>query len=191
MDRSPANQEEYGKFLAELRQRIADARLAAARSVNRQLILHYWDIGRSIVERSQTVGRGESIIERLAEDLRSTGPGNVGYSAQNLHSIRQFYEEYSAPGFRQQAAGKSGTSRPSSRRRTAGTSESHKKMPRVLAGVPWEQHLLILDRVKEPAARIYYLRASARLGWSRDVLLNQIKAQVYEGTPAGKKAQSQ
>ncbi|MFH1219044.1 MAG: DUF1016 N-terminal domain-containing protein [Candidatus Eisenbacteria bacterium] len=190
MDRVPPNQVEYGRFLAELEQRIASARLAAARSVNRQLILHYWDIGRSILERQQTVGQGESIIEMLAEDLRSTDPGNIGYSARNLRSMKQFYEEYSAPRFWQQAVAKSGSSRPLPQRRTVGTSESHKKMPRLLAEVPWEQHLLILNRVKEPAARIYYLRASARLGWSRDVLLNQIKAQVYEGTPAGKKAQS-
>jgi predicted nuclease of restriction endonuclease-like (RecB) superfamily len=191
MDRVPPNQVEYGRFLAQLKQRIANARLAAARSVNRQLILHYWDIGRSILERQQTVGQGESIIEMLAKDLRSTDPGNISYSVRNLRSMKQFYEEYSTPRFWQQAVAESRRSRPLPQRRTAGTSESHTKMPGLLAKIPWEQHLLILDRVKEPDARIYYLRASARLSWSRDVLLNQIKAQAYEGTPAGEKAQRQ
>jgi predicted nuclease of restriction endonuclease-like (RecB) superfamily len=190
MDRVPPNQDEYGLFLAELKQRIAKARVAASRSVNRDLILHYWDIGRSIAERQQTVGRGESILERLAEDLQSVYPGNIGYSARNLRDMKRFYEEYSAPGFWQQPVARSGSARPLRQRRTAGRSESNKKMPRLLAEVPWEHHLLILNKVEEPAARIYYLRASARLGWSRNVLLNQIKAQAYEGTLAEKKTQS-
>jgi predicted nuclease of restriction endonuclease-like (RecB) superfamily len=38
----------------------------------------------------------------------------------------------------------------------------------------------LLNKVKDPAARLYYLRATAQLGWSRNVLLNQIKAGAYE-----------
>jgi predicted nuclease of restriction endonuclease-like (RecB) superfamily len=34
--------------------------------------------------------------------------------------------------------------------------------------------------VETPAARLFYLRATAKLGWSRNVLLNQIKAKAYE-----------
>ncbi len=30
--------------------------------------------------------------------------------------------------------------------------------------------------IDDPAARLYYLRAAANFGWSRNVLLNQIKA---------------
>ncbi len=36
------------------------------------------------------------------------------------------------------------------------------------------------QKVKDPAARLWYLEATARLGWSRNVLLNQIKAGAYE-----------
>ena len=32
----------------------------------------------------------------------------------------------------------------------------------------------------EPAARLYYIQATARFGWSRSTLLNQIKAGAYE-----------
>jgi predicted nuclease of restriction endonuclease-like (RecB) superfamily len=41
--------------------------------------------------------------------------------------------------------------------------------------------------VKLPAARLYYLRATARLGWSRSVLLNQIKGRAYERAVREKK----
>ena len=50
----------------------------------------------------------------------------------------------------------------------------------LLLAVPWGQNLLILKKLTDPGARFYYLRATARFGWSRNVLLNQIKAGAYE-----------
>ena len=46
--------------------------------------------------------------------------------------------------------------------------------------VPWGHHVEILKKIMDPRARLYYLRASAQFGWSRNVLLNQIKAGAYE-----------
>ena len=53
--------------------------------------------------------------------------------------------------------------------------------------VPWGHHVLLLDKVTDPAARLYYLRATAQFGWSRNVLLNQIKAGAYERAVTEKK----
>ena len=47
--------------------------------------------------------------------------------------------------------------------------------------------MLVLNQLADPAARIYYLRATAQFGWSRNVLLNQIKAGAYERAVAEKK----
>ena len=46
---------------------------------------------------------------------------------------------------------------------------------------------MLLDKVKAPAGRLYYLRATAHFGWSRNVLLNQIKAGAYERAVKEKK----
>ena len=48
------------------------------------------------------------------------------------------------------------------------------------AAVPWGHHVNLLTKISEPRAHIYYLRATAQFGWSRNVLLNQIKAGAYE-----------
>ncbi len=50
----------------------------------------------------------------------------------------------------------------------------------LVAEVPWGHHLVLLGKVSAPAERIFYLRAVAALGWSRNVLLNQIKARAYD-----------
>ena len=57
----------------------------------------------------------------------------------------------------------------------------------LVAQIPWGHHRLILDKMTDPAARLYYLRATAQLGWSRSVLLNQIKARAYERAVKEKK----
>jgi hypothetical protein len=59
--RQPAAQIEglpvdYGALLKEIKERIRTAQVKAALSVNRELIILYWDIGRSIVERQQAEG---------------------------------------------------------------------------------------------------------------------------------------
>jgi hypothetical protein len=42
---------DYAAFLAGLKDRILRARTSAARAVNRDLILLYWEIGRGIAEK--------------------------------------------------------------------------------------------------------------------------------------------
>ena len=56
-----------------------------------------------------------------------------------------------------------------------------------VAEIPWGQNLVILNKVKEPAARLWYLQATAQFGWSRNVLLNQIKAAAYDRAVKEKK----
>jgi predicted nuclease of restriction endonuclease-like (RecB) superfamily len=57
----------------------------------------------------------------------------------------------------------------------------------LVASIPWGHHVNILAKLADPAARIFYLRATAQLGWSRNVLLNQIKAGAYERAVKEKK----
>ena len=58
----------------------------------------------------------------------------------------------------------------------------------LVAEIPWGQNLLILNKFTDPAARLWHLQATARFGWTRNVLLNQIKAGAYERAKTDKKA---
>ena len=82
--------DDYIRWLGEVKHRIQSARLSAARSVNREVIRLYWDIGRSIIEKQQTFGWGKSVVETLSRDLQSEFPGIRGFSADNLWRMRQF-----------------------------------------------------------------------------------------------------
>ena len=54
----------------------------------------------------------------------------------------------------------------------------------MVIAVPWGHHVKLLTNIEQPAQRLYYLQATARFGWSRNVLLNQIKAQAHERSSA-------
>jgi len=192
---------DYTAFLTEVKGRILTARFQAGRAVNRELVMLYWDIGRGIVEKQQTAGWGDSVVERLAADLRAEFPGMRGFSGRSVWDMKRFYLACSEPEFLQQVVAelrrKPGLSgflpqavaemgRAEIHQQPAEETLSH-AVRELVAAVPWGHHRFILDKLSEPAARLYYLRATAQFGWSRSVLLNQIKGQAYERAVKEKK----
>jgi predicted nuclease of restriction endonuclease-like (RecB) superfamily len=49
----------------------------------------------------------------------------------------------------------------------------------VAAQIPWFHNCVILDRVKSPTEREWYMRATIQNGWSRNVLVHQIESGLY------------
>ena len=70
---------EYTKFLNEIKSRIATARIQAIRSINKELTKLYWDIGKTIVERQKKYKWGDSVVERLASDLKNYFKTTFGF----------------------------------------------------------------------------------------------------------------
>lgn len=184
---------DYRLFLTALKSRILHARTTAVRTINCELVLLYWDIGHGIVEKQQSVGWGESVVDRLAADLKAAFPGMSGFSARNLRDMKRMWLAYSDPEFWRQAVAifACRTGRDSIWRQAVAkleTGEEIKEYLRQFIGdIPWGHHLLILNKLSDPVARIYYLRATAQFGWSRNVLLTQIKADAFERAVKEKK----
>ncbi|MBI4663067.1 MAG: DUF1016 domain-containing protein [Verrucomicrobia bacterium] len=171
---------DYPAFLAALKERILHARTSAVRAVNRELVLLYWDIGRGIVEKQQTAGWGDAVVERLAADLRAAFPNMHGFSLANLWRMRQFFESHSDPDFLAQVARELKDEESDPEKLSQAVRE-------LVASIPWGHQANLLAKLTDPAVRLYYLRATARFGWSRNVLLNQIKAGAYERAVKEKK----
>ena len=142
---------EYGPLLEDLKEQIRTAQVRAALSVNRELVLLYWQIGRRILELQQAHGWGAKVIERLSTDLRREFPSMKGFSSRNLKYMRTFAEAWPEETFVQQAA----------------------------AQIPWFHNCLILDRVKTPEHRVWYLQQTVANGWSRSVLALQIESHLH------------
>src|SRR3972149_11426393 len=85
---------EYKTFFKEIKDRIYKAQYDALKSVNKELIKLYWDIGKSIVAKQGKLGWGKAIVETLAKDLQKEFSGIQGFSARNLWNMRTFYLTY-------------------------------------------------------------------------------------------------
>lgn len=142
----------YDDFLRELKTGISLAQLRAAISVNKELVLLYWQIGQDILNRQQQQGWGAKVINRLAADLRKAFPEMKGFSLRNLKYMRAFAEAYPMEEFVQQAA----------------------------AQIPWFHNYVVLDKVKNSAEREWYIHQTIQHGWSRNVLVHQIESQLYQ-----------
>ncbi len=79
---------------AEVVRLIETARQRAFQAVNTELVGLYWQISEYISGKLTAAEWGESVVDRLAEHLGRTVPGVLGFSAQNLWRIRQFFETY-------------------------------------------------------------------------------------------------
>jgi len=142
---------DYPLLLEDLRSRIRAAQTRAALSVNRELILLYWEIGQRILESQQREGWGAKVIDRLATDLRSSFPEIGGFSRRNLQCMRSFAEEFSDPQIVQQ----------------------------LVALIPWGHILQIQQKVRDQAARAFYIHQTLAHGWSRAVLVHQIESRLH------------
>jgi predicted nuclease of restriction endonuclease-like (RecB) superfamily len=143
---------EYRALLDALKQRVMEARDRAALAANRELLLLYWGIGREILARQDAVGWGGKVIGRLSRDLRHAFPEMKGLSPRNLTYMRAMAEAWPE----------------------AGTVEKS------IAPVPWGHVVRILDKVREPPARMFYLEQTAAYGWSREVLMTHLSRRLHE-----------
>ncbi len=142
----------YDDFLRELKERIRNAQVRAALSVNRELVLLYWQIGREIIIRQQQQGWGAKVIERLARDLKAAFPDMKGFSARNLNYMRAFAEAYPDEQIVQQ----------------------------LVALIPWGHNVRILDAIKDITAKLWYVQKTLENGWSRNILTLQINNRLFE-----------
>jgi len=155
----------YRKLLSEILSKIQKSQIRAFSYVNRELIKLYWDIGKLIVERQDKYGWGKSIVEKLSKDLEKNLPGTQSFSARNLWFMRQMFYEY--------------TTVPEADKNVKQPVSEPEKLKQLVSEIPWGQNILILQKVKNLEARLYYLKATAQMRWSRNVLLNPIKANAY------------
>jgi predicted nuclease of restriction endonuclease-like (RecB) superfamily len=164
-ERKPGAPKGYESLLAEIKERVRSAQVRAAVAVNRELVELYWHIGGSIVERQKAHGWGKSVVERLAQDLRVAFPGMTGFSPRNLWRMRAFHLAYTeeAKKLPRPVADLDGVN-----------------LPRAVAEIPWGHNADLLDKVKDPAARIWYARATVEHGWSRNVLAHWIESDLHK-----------
>ncbi len=170
----------YTLFLGELKRRIASAQTRAHLAVSHELTLLYWQTGRDIVLRQKQEGWGKSVIERLAADIQQEFPGIEGFSPLNLWRMRAFYSAYGqvAAILSQVATELSAAPPPAGSTPILAQAAPELPPPETLA-IPWFHNVILIQKVKDPALRLWYARQAAEHGWSRSILALQIQSKLH------------
>jgi predicted nuclease of restriction endonuclease-like (RecB) superfamily len=141
----------YQSYINDLKSEIMRARVKAALSVNQELVLLYWKIGKKILEMQKKKGWGGKVINQISSDLRKDFPEMRGLSAQNLKYMKRLAQEYSLEAIGQQAVDQ----------------------------LPWGHIIALIYKVLNEKERSFYIQKTIENGWSRNVLSMQIETNLY------------
>ncbi len=144
--------EGYSALLAGIKVRIANERIKAVLSANAVMVLMYWDIGRSILERQHKEGWGTKVIDRLSHDLKTAFPDMTGFSPRNLKYMRTFADAW----------------------------PDRSIVQRTVAQLPWRSNLTLLDKLRDPDIRLWYAQKALEVGMGKDMLVIQIETRLHE-----------
>lgn len=143
---------DYGEFLSKIKTIVTRERLKAVMSANTAMVLMYWDIGHSILERQSREGWGTRVIDRLAHDLKQAFSTMAGFSPRNLKYMRQFCEAW----------------------------PDRAIVQRTVALLPWRSNLTLLDKLSTPELRLWYAEKAIEYGMGKDMLVIQIESRLHE-----------
>ncbi len=146
------NRGEYQSFRDDVLKHIRSAQYEAMRAVNKEMISLYWEIGRQITERQKALGWGKSVVENLSRDIQAEFPGIQGFGVSNLRDMARFYAEY----------------------------QSNEILQPLVGEISWTKHILILTKCKDTQERRFYILATKRFGWTKNVLMHQIEGKAFE-----------
>ena len=139
-------------FVTDIKQKILSSQYEALKTVNKELITLYWEIGKSIVEKQEAFGWGKAVVKNLSEELQKEFVGIKGFSVQNLWNMRQFYLEY----------------------------RENKKLQPLAGEISWTKNVIIFQKCKDHFEREFYIQMTKKFGWTKNLLINQIENKSYE-----------
>lgn len=143
---------DYKMFIGQIKEKIRNSQYEAMKAVNKTIINLYWGIGKEIYNQQKEKGWGKSIVEVLANELKSEFPGTKGFSARNLWRMRNFYMEYS----------------------------NNRILPPLVAEISWSNNVIIIEKCKNSLEKEFYLKMTKKYGWTKNILINNIENKTYE-----------
>lgn len=183
----------YSTWLMAVKTRVRIAQLQSATRVSHELVALYWEIGVALIDAQRRQGWGAAVIPRLARDLQIEFPQMQGFSERNLKYMLRFAREHGVPPKVQQpvallpadsAAPDSPPILPQPVAKLIAPVAPAEIVQQPAALLPWGHHLVLMEKVKDRAARAWYMQAAVEHGWSRSVLTVQIKQRAH--TRAGR-----
>jgi predicted nuclease of restriction endonuclease-like (RecB) superfamily len=173
MSTLPAN---YIHIVNELKERIRVAQLQAQLTLNKQLVLLYWDIGNKILEEQKNQGWGSKVIDRLSHDLKLEFSNVTGLSVRNLKYMRAFADAYP---YMSEEISFSDEIVQQTVAQITGNKDGSIIVQQLVAQIPWGHHIQILTKLKKKDQRMFYMAKTIQNRWKREELTFQIENKLH------------
>lgn len=139
------------QFIIDIKEKVRHAQYDALKAVNTHLINLYWELGKEISEK-QRLGWGKAIVPTLSKELQLEFPNMGGFSTTNLWYMIQLYTEY----------------------------HEDKNLQPLVGEISWTKHVVILSKCKQSQERQFYILATKKYGWTKELLIHHIENKSYE-----------
>ena len=168
---------EYTQWLRDIKSRYRNAQIKAALKVNAEQLLFNWQLGRDLVERKAEEKWGTGVVEQLSLDLQAAFPESKGFSARNLWLMKQWYLFYAGSAEKLQQL--ITEIQMADNQLDIKLHQLGAEIPGILTLIPWRHHVEIISKCKSLEEALFYISRSATGNWSRNTLMNCIKADLY------------
>lgn len=183
----PDDEDLFGRVVSILEQ----AKSNVVRSVNSNMVLAYWLIGREIVlgvqEGEERAGYGRQVIKSLSSRLKNRY--GRGFSVASLENFRKLYLTFEDRGPNSLPAGRELTSTALAAQKSYPGRELNDSTALIRAAdsdnfkifsaeLTWSHYRAIM-RVSDKKARDFYEREAIECGWSKAQLERQIHSSLY------------
>ncbi|MFB4422976.1 YhcG family protein [Streptomyces sp. QL37] len=140
----------FYEMLGDLKSIVRSAHVRAQLKVNTEMLLMYWEIGRTILERQGQEKWGAKVVGRIATELRTEFPNQRGFSHSNVKYMRQMARTWPDP-IGQQAVGQ----------------------------LPWGHVVTLMSQCRTRFELDFYAQHAVHHGWSRDRLTTHIRSELH------------
>ena len=152
------NDENYQKWICEIKELVHVSQLKAAVQVNTEMIRMYWHIGKEISDMHADAIWGTSFYKTMSQSLKEEFPSVNGFSVTNLKYMKRFFEFYKSDNANRQQV----------------VDDLEK-----ICSIPWGHHILIMTKCENVEEALFYVRKTLENGWSRAMLLNFLDVNLY------------
>ena len=176
---------DYVQAVKAIKQAIQVSRYRVTRQANGESLGLYYAVGKYISEHSRNAVWGTGAIEQISNQLQQELPGLIGFSAQNMRRMRQFYEEWvdifenrSAVPSELEIMPISADIQPFIFCSTL-SSEIGEQDINYFLSIGFSQHCSIFSKTKDLSARWFYIRKAATEFWGVRRLEQALRDDLY------------
>ena len=165
----------------QIKSAILQSQYHIAQLANKELLSLYYSIGKYVSHKTQNGAWGTGAIQAICDQLHGELPGLRGFSPSAVKRMRSFYEQWKVLENRPLIEGENKDDN------NGIDSQFLTNRPLAVGDLEWKDflaisfthHSEIIAKVSDLEERLFYIKKTAECHWSKERMIDEIKADLY------------